>query len=36
MKKTGILLALFVFAWACFIPEPAAIATVNILTPTIP
>ena len=35
IQKTGTLLALFVFAWSCLMPEPAAIATVNILPPTI-
>ena len=34
--KTGTLLALFIFAWSCFMPEPAAIATVNISSPTKP
>lgn len=33
-KKTLILLALFVFVWSCFMPEPAAIAIVNISPPT--
>jgi rare lipoprotein A (peptidoglycan hydrolase) len=31
--KTGTLLALFIFAWSCFMPEPAAIATANISSP---
>lgn len=31
--KTGILLALFFFAWSSFMPEPAAIATVNVKPP---
>lgn len=31
--KTGILLALFIFTWICFMPDPAAIATVNIYYP---
>lgn len=35
IQKTGALLALIVFAWSCFMPEPTAIATVNILPPTI-
>lgn len=34
MRKTGTLLALFVFVWCCFMPKPAAIATVNISPPT--
>jgi len=33
IMKTGILLALFIFAWSSFMPEPAAIATVNISSP---
>jgi rare lipoprotein A len=31
--KAGSLLALFIFAWICFMPDPAAIAIVNISSP---